>query len=148
MSQRSRQGELAASHKDVTAPLYTRSPNSLPLSAKHQSSLQGRSGSNQWARPPHISASTTHWSSGNVRIHTTKSRQQPFHSERNRIQALTNPLCALKGLGCTLCSTQCLTLSNLATRFPAGSPHARNTTPLVLLLATISITFCVNLSQP
>lgn len=71
-----------------------------------------------------------------------------FHWDMNRNSALTNPLDALKGLGCTLCSTQCLTLSNLATRFPAGSPHARNTTPFVLLLATISITFCVNFSQP
>ena len=65
-----------------------------------------------------------------------------------RIKALTNPPATLRGLGCTLCSTQCLTLSNLATLFAAGFPHAKNTTPWVLFFATRSITFCVNFSHP
>src|SRR5882757_5828519 len=58
------------------------------------------------------------------------------------------PRLALNGLGCTLINTQCLFLSTLLTLFPAGVPHAKNTTPPILFLSTISITFCVNFSQP
>jgi len=61
---------------------------------------------------------------------------------------LTNPFAALNGLGCTLCKIQCLFLSTPATLFFAGIPHAKNTTPFVRTLATVSITFCVNPSHP
>lgn len=60
----------------------------------------------------------------------------------------TNPRAALNGLGCTLCKILCLTRSTFATLFAAGDPHARNTTPRVRCFATMSITFCVNFSQP
>lgn len=80
-------------------------------------------------------------------IKLRKPVSKPAPCERSR-QVLTNPLAALKGLGCTLCRTQCLTLSTLATLLAAGVPHAKNTTPFVRFFATISITFCVNVSQP
>ena len=81
-----------------------------------------------------------------------KHSPSPYPTKENQNtggrEELTNPLAALNGLGCTLCSTQCLTLSIFATLFAAGVPHAKNTTPFVRFLATISITFCVNFSQP
>ena len=58
------------------------------------------------------------------------------------------PLAALNGLGCTLVSIQCRCLSTFATRLCAGLPHARKTTPCVRCLATMSMHFCVNFSQP
>ena len=59
---------------NVTTTPCMRSSNSWLFPTKHQPSPEGRPNSNQWAHPLHISASTTHWSSGNVRIQTTKAR--------------------------------------------------------------------------
>jgi len=67
---------------------------------------------------------------------------------RREVLQLTNPFDALSGLGCTALSTRCLFLSTFSTLFAAGLPHAKYTTPLVRLSATISITFCVNFSHP
>ncbi len=61
---------------------------------------------------------------------------------------LTNTFGAANGLGCTVCKIQCLFPSIFATLFPAGFPQAKKTTPLVLTLATVSMTFCVNFSHP
>lgn len=60
----------------------------------------------------------------------------------------TNPFRALNGLGCTDCSTQCFCRLTPATRFAAGVPQARNTTPCVRTRATVSMTRCVKRSQP
>lgn len=71
---------------------------------------------------------------------------QKLHLAHFQNQTLTKPkpLDALNGLGCTLCKTQCLALLIFATRFPAGAPQARKTTPRVRTLATVSMTFSVN----
>src|SRR6266496_6737781 len=59
------------------------------------------------------------------------------------------PLAALKGLGCTDLKMQCLFLSTPieSTRFWAGVPHAKNTTPLEDL-ETAPSTSEVNFSHP
>lgn len=58
------------------------------------------------------------------------------------------PLLALSGLGCGLFNTKCFVPLTPFTLCSAGLPQAKKTTPLVLFAATISMTFCVNFSQP
>jgi hypothetical protein len=70
------------------------------------------------------------------------------NNEGKKKEILTNPLAALNGLGCTLCNTQCRCRSTFFNLFPAGVPQARNTTPRVRSLATVSMTFWVNFSHP
>lgn len=71
--------------------------------------------------------------------------------EKRRLKqrwGLTNPLCALNGLGCTLLSTRCFCELMPLVRCWAGIPHARKTTPLVRTRFTVSMTFCVKRSHP
>lgn len=58
------------------------------------------------------------------------------------------PLLALSGLGCGLFKTKCLLPLTPLTLCSAGLPQARKTTPRVRFAATVSMTFCVNFSQP
>lgn len=64
-----------------------------------------------------------------------------LHVEAKSSSGLTNPLDALSGLGCTLFKMRCLSAGMPVILFCAGVPQAKNTTPFVRTLDTVSMTF-------